>query len=152
MSPRLCLRGYSAAWAVISCEIPPCQSEGKNKSQTIGSPASAPGTEHFRPPADVSPPCCPHMLTWFRSLRLGWNPLCSFKCLQMAACGFQRYKSRLFDWPGDDRCCWPGQSLGLRVMTQVKSVVLEMTWCLLSTGAHCTREIQTSLHLIVFQF
>lgn len=24
----LCLRGYSAAWAVISCEILPCQSEG----------------------------------------------------------------------------------------------------------------------------
>ncbi len=35
-----------------------------------------------------------------RSLRLGWNLLCSFKCLQMAAHRFQQYKSWLFDWPG----------------------------------------------------
>lgn len=76
------------------------------QSQTISSPASAPDTDHFRPPADVSPPYCPHMLTSAQVTATGL--LCSFKCLQMAVHGFQCQKSRLFGWPGDDRCGWPG--------------------------------------------
>lgn len=35
MSLSLCLRGYSAAWAVISCEIPPMSVRGENKAKQL---------------------------------------------------------------------------------------------------------------------
>lgn len=143
MSPRSRLRGYSAAWAVISCEIPPCQSEGKTKpkqlqvlplhqTRSISDPLLMRVHHTAHTCSHNSGPCDWAGIRFVLLNAFRWQ--CAASNIKSHGCLIGRATTGH---------CWPGQSLAPQAMTQERWVVLEVTWRLLSTGARFTRETKT---------